>query len=493
MSQNYEKIKTNKKEDTNSKKLGVMALTAVVLSAMVGGGIYDLPQNMAVNAGAIGQIFSWIITGIIMWFIVKSFMILTDIYPEYKTGLYQYVEKGFGGYAGFFTSWGYWICECFANVTYSVLLMATLDFFFPGKFTGGNNIWSIIGGSIILWLMSLLILNGVKAASSVEIAGTIGMLITTAIFLVVMAISFNWGNFTTNMFANHAIPHLNDKDLGSLQHQISATMMTTLWVFGGVEGAVVLSEKAKSQKDVKTATHLGFIICLVLYALASLLPLGLKSYGEIAAMKSPSSGVLLSLIIGPTGRVIIAVGVIVAILASWLTWTLMLSEMPYAAAKAKHFPKQFARTNKNDIPYVSLITSSIIMELIIILTHFSTQAFNTMLTIVGTMTVPPYLLSILFLVKSSYKQNNWPGHHHYKRKNTLIISIIALIGILYMGISAGIKYTVISFIIYAIGIPFYIYARHQFEPNEKTFTKIEAIFATGIILIAIVGVFIILI
>lgn len=104
-------------------------MTAVVLSAMVGGGIYDLPQNMAVHAGAIGQIFAWLITGFIMWFIVKSFMILTDIYPEYKTGLYQYVEKGFGGYAGFFTSWGYWICECFANVTYSVLLMSTLDFF----------------------------------------------------------------------------------------------------------------------------------------------------------------------------------------------------------------------------------------------------------------------------------------------------------------------------------------------------------------------------
>ena len=107
-----------------------------------------------------------------------------------------------------------------------------------------------------------------------------------------------------------------------------------------------------------------------------------KSYGQIASMKSPSSGVLLSIVIGPAGRIIIAIGVIVAILASWLTWTLMLSEMPYAAAKAKHFPKQFVKTNKNDIPYVSLITSSIIMEIIIILTHFSTQAFNTMLTIV---------------------------------------------------------------------------------------------------------------
>ena len=495
MSQQKENSNLNNTENqkNGSKKLGLWALTAVVLSAMVGGGIYDLPQNMAVHAGAIGQIFAWLITGFIMWFIVKSFMILTDIYPEYKTGLYQYVEKGFGGYAGFFTSWGYWICECFANVTYSVLLMSTLDFFFPGKFTGGNNIGSIIGGSIILWLMSLLILNGVKAASSVEIAGTVGMLLTTAIFLVVMAISFNWGSFTTNMFANHAVPHLNDRDLGSLQHQISSTMMTTLWVFGGVEGAVVLSDKAKSQDEVKKATHLGFVICLILYALATLLPLGLKSYGQIAAMQSPSSGVLLSIVIGPAGRIIIAVGVIVAILASWLTWTLMLSEMPYAAAKAKHFPKQFARTNKNEIPYVSLITSSIIMEIIIILTHFSTQAFNTMLTIVGTMTVPPYLLSILFLVKSSYKKENWPGHHQYSRKYALIIGIIALCGIMYMGISAGIKYTVISFIIYALGIPFYIYARHQFQPNEKVFTKVETGFAIAIVLVAIIGVFIVII
>lgn len=493
MSQNKEDTNINKKTKDNSKKLGLMALTAVVLSAMVGGGIYDLPQNMAVHAGAIGQICAWIITGFIMWFIVKSFMILTDVYPEYKTGLYQYVEKGFGGYAGFFTSWGYWICECFANVTYSVLLMATLDFFFPGKFTGGNNIWSIIGGSIILWLMSFLILNGVKAASSVEIAGTVGMLITTAIFIVMMAISFNWGSFTTNMFANHPIPHLNDKDLGSLQHQISSTMMTTLWVFGGVEGAVVLSDKAKSQNEVKTATHLGFVICLILYALATLLPLGLRSYGQIAAMKSPSSGVLLSLVIGPAGRVIIAIGVIVAILASWLTWTLMLSEMPHAAAKAEHFPKQFARTNKNDIPYVSLITSSIIMEIIIILTHFSTEAFNTMLTIVGTMTVPPYLLSILFLVKSSFKEENWPGHHHYKRKYAFIISLIALVGIIYMGISAGIKYTVISFIIYAIGIPFYIYARRQFAPHQKVFTKIEMGFAIAIIVVAVAGVIILVV
>lgn len=31
----------------NTKKLGVIALASVVVSSMVGGGIYSLPQNMA--------------------------------------------------------------------------------------------------------------------------------------------------------------------------------------------------------------------------------------------------------------------------------------------------------------------------------------------------------------------------------------------------------------------------------------------------------------
>ena len=65
--------------------------------------------------------------------------------------------------------------------------------------------------------------------------------------------------------------------------------------------------------------------------------------------------------------------------------------------------------------------------------------------------------------------------------------------VLYIGISAGIKYTVISFIIYAIGIPFYIYARRQFAPHEKVFTKTEIGFAIAIVVVAVVGIFILVV
>ena len=44
--------KTPTAEVTNSAGLGVMALAAIVVSSMIGGGIYSLPQNMAAGASA---------------------------------------------------------------------------------------------------------------------------------------------------------------------------------------------------------------------------------------------------------------------------------------------------------------------------------------------------------------------------------------------------------------------------------------------------------
>ena len=56
-------------EKTNPNGLGVMALAAIVVSSMIGGGIYSLPQNMAAGASAGAVLLAWIITGIGIYFI----------------------------------------------------------------------------------------------------------------------------------------------------------------------------------------------------------------------------------------------------------------------------------------------------------------------------------------------------------------------------------------------------------------------------------------
>ena len=52
-------------EKNNSvAKLGIIGLASIVISSMVGGGVFSLPQNMAAGASAGAVLLAWVITGI---------------------------------------------------------------------------------------------------------------------------------------------------------------------------------------------------------------------------------------------------------------------------------------------------------------------------------------------------------------------------------------------------------------------------------------------
>lgn len=478
-----------KEKNKEQNKLGLVGLIALCVSAMVGSGIFDLPKNMSQVAGVEAQIIAWITTGIGMWFLAEMFMILSDIKPNLTAGLYKYGEVGFGKFVGFFTAWGYFICECFANVAYAVLVMSTLNYFFPGWFTGGSNWPSVIGASIITWLITALVLRGVKVSSTVQKISTAIMLAVMVMFIVTVVAHFNGHIFTDNITATHAVSHLSDKPLGSVSHQVFNTMMITLWLFGGIEGAVVMSGKAKKESQVSKATIIGFIICLLLFALTSIASLGVYSYGELSQMTSPSTAyILTSLWHSTLGRDVITFGLLVAVFSSWISWVQMLSELPQHAAEDGAFPKIFAKTSKKSVPVVSVIVATIIMQIIIVIAHFDNNAYQTLLTITGTMTVAPYMISAMYLIKISKDDRLYPDNTKHKRQAALTIGILSFIYTVIMGIAAGWNYIAISFIVYALGIPLYVYAQHE-QGNKKIFNKGEWLFVAIIILVAIFGLY----
>lgn len=480
-------------EEDKSKagKLGLVGLIALCISAMVGSGVFDLPKNMSMEAGVTAQFISWIITGIGIWFIAKMFVILSDVKPNLTAGLYKYAEVGFGPFSGFFTAWAYFICECAANAAYAVLVMSTLNYFFPGVFTGGNNWPAVIGASIITWLITALVLQGVKISSGIQKVATAFMLAVVFVFLATVLFHFNLHTFTANAAATRAVPSLQDKPMGSIIHQVMNTMMVTLWLFGGIEGAVVMSGKAKDVRQVSKATIIGFVVCLVMFAAVGMLSLGVYSYGELTNMTSPSTAyILMNLWHSTLGRDVITVALLFAVFSSWISWIQMLAELPqHAAADEGSFPRAFAKISKKGVPAFSIIIATIVIEAVILIAHFDSSAYQMLLTIVGVMTIPPYLFSAMYLIKISKNKdsNDFAVNTKHSRKSALAIGILAFLYIIFMAYSAQIKYTFISFIFYAIGIPLYILARKQH--GKKIFSKGEIIFAVIIVLVAIYGIF----
>lgn len=61
------------------KKLGLSALTALVLSSMLGAGVFSLPQNMAAVASPSALIIGWGITGVGILLLAFAMLLLTRI------------------------------------------------------------------------------------------------------------------------------------------------------------------------------------------------------------------------------------------------------------------------------------------------------------------------------------------------------------------------------------------------------------------------------
>lgn len=453
----------------DAKKVGLIGLVGIVISAMIGGGIYNLPQNMAADASAGAIIIAWVITGVGIWFIANTFRILSAARPELTNGLYTYAEKGFGKLIGFFVAYGYWICNCFALVAYAVLVMSTLNYFVP-DFAGGNNIPSIIGGSVITWIMYALALRGAKSTSFLNIIGTIGKLLPVAIFILAVAIVFKLSVFLEGFWGMNGTVDLS-LSFDNVMPQVQATMLVTLWLFLGIEGAVVVSGKAKSQAAVRKATTIGFLVTLALYIVVSLLPLGVYSQEEIGNLADPSMAAIMLDKFGSWGEIMVNVGVIISVLSSWLVWMLMLGEMPFAASNSGIFPKAFVKENKQGSPSTSLLWTTIVIQAVFIASHFiGSDAWTTMISITSVMALPCYLFCTLFLFKIAYRKD-YPKGIFASRGMAVFTGAAGSLYGLWLIYAAGLNYLMVACIVYAVGIPLYIVGVRQHNPQEKLFAK----------------------
>ena len=343
---------------------------------------------------------------------------------------------------------------------------------------------SIVCGSVLIWGFNWVVLRGVKQAAVLNIIGTIGKLVPLLLFCLILLFAFHWDKFDTN-FWGHLME--NGKSLGSLPAQLKSTMLVTLWAFIGIEGAVVLSNRAKSQAAVSKATFLGFVGCLVIYMGLSVLPFGFMSQAEIAAVANPSTAGVLAKVVGPWGAVFMNCGLLIAVLSSWLAWTMIAAEIPAAAAENGTFPKVFAKQNEAGAPSVSLWVTSALMQLAILMVYFSNNAWNTMLSITGVMVLPAYLASTGYLWKlvedGEYAKISSTG-----RAAALFTSIMGTVYALWLLYAAGLKYLFMAVIFLALGIPVFMRARKEQEPAGPAFGRGEKVVMALLVLFAVAAV-----
>lgn len=461
----------------DKSKLGLIPLIGLVIGSIIGSGAFSFPGDMATGASAGAIIIAWIITGIGMLTLGFVFQNLSGRKSELNCGIFSYAKEGFGEYIGFNCAWGHWISSMLGNISYLILLFCGIGYFFP-VFGNGNNFASLIGASILIWVVHLLIVKGIKTAALVNVVATIGKLIPIFIFVIVAIIMFKvdifkldfWGNMNTN--------------LGSVIKQVKSTMLLTLWAFIGIESAVVLSARAKIRKDIGKATIMGLLGVLVIYVLISLLALGTMKQAQLAGLKSPSMAYALEYMVGKWGAIVVNAGLIVSLLGAYLGWTLICAELSFSAAKGKAFPKFFTKENENGSPVNALLVTNLVTEFFLLCAFFSKGTYQLFYSIAGSAVLVPYFFSALYSLKLTITKDTYDKGKNNIRLRDMLISGLSVIYALWLMYAAGLGYMLLLTILFSVGIIVFYIARK--EQKEIPFTSTERIIALIIFVLGII-------
>jgi len=473
-------VESKPKSETAPPKLTLLPLTALVVGSMVGGGVFNLPSDMSKGASPGAILIGWFISGVGMLMLALVYQRLAIRKPELNAGPYAYAKAGFGSFVGFNSAWGYWLCAFLANVAYAVAIFSALSHFFP-VFGDGNNLASIAGASICLWLMHALVLKGIKQAAFVNVVTTIAKLVPLLLFVLLAIVAFNWDKFTFD-FWGHGDTH-GQGDLGSVIDQVKSTMLVTLWVFIGIEGASVYSARAAKRSDVGRATLLGFAGALGLYLLVSMLATGILTRPELAGLKVPSLAGVFEPIVGPWGTALINIGLMVSAGGAFLSWSLLCAEVPYTCGRDGTFPRWFAAQNANGSPKNALLASNIMIQLFLVLSFFSKSAYQFLYLIASAAVLPPYVLSGAYALKLSLSGDGYVSGE--SRTRDVIVGAAATIYGLWLVYAAGVHYLLMCAVLFAPGIAVYLKARK--ELGARAFTPPEAAIALGIGAVAVVA------
>jgi len=463
-------------ERSTAAKMSLLTLSAMVVGSMVGAGVFSLPGRFAQETGVAGALIAWVIAGAGMLMLAFVFQNLAVRKPKLDAGVYAYAKAGFGQYLGFFSAFGYWASACVGNVTYWVLIMSTVGTIAPALGEGDTTLALVIS-TVGVWLFYFLIRRGVKEAAAINRIVTVAKLVPILFFIVLALFYFKPDVFADNFGgADYA---------GSLFNQVKGTMLVTVFVFLGVEGAAVYSRHAKKREDVGKATVLGFLSVFAIFASVTIVSYGIMPMSEIAALRQPSMAGVLQEAVGTWGRVFISVGLIVSVLGAYLAWTLMAAEVLFVAAKDNDMPRFLKKASAADVPTAALLMSTILTQIMLVVTVFSDDAFNFALNMTSSLTLIPFLLVTLYAVKLAVTKESYTERPQGLRKD-LIIGVLATIYTVFLLYAAGPKYILVSFIIYAPASVLFVMARR--EQGRKLFSPAELVILAVSILGAVVGI-----
>ncbi|MEQ9405990.1 MAG: amino acid permease [Cyclobacteriaceae bacterium] len=422
------------------KKLGFWTSSSLVVGNMIGSGVFLLPATLA----AFGSIslLGWLISAVGAAALAYVFIELSKMLPASSGGPYTYSRSGLGDFAGFLVAWGYWVSVWCTNAAIAVALVSYLGVFFPVM--QSEPVVAVTTGLVIIWLVVWINSRGIRSAGVFQLITSI-LKITPLIAIGVFGLFF--------IKAENFFP-TNISDLSNFQ-AITATATLTFFAYMGLECATIPAADVENpERIIPRATYFGLGITALVYILGTTSLLGIIPAEELQYSTAPFADAA-TIMWGSWAGNLVAAGAIVSTLGALNGWILIQGQIPAAISRDKLFPLIFARENKNGVPIIGIVLSSVLISILMIMNYSKglVKAFEFTLLLASMTALIAYLFTSASYVVVSIREQGFSKSTFFR----LFVAFVAFVFSLWAIAGSGSEIVYWGFILLMAGLPIYVW------------------------------------
>jgi APA family basic amino acid/polyamine antiporter len=431
-----------------AKSLGLAACTAVVVGNMVGSGFYLSPAAVAPYGGL--AILSWVVMGIGAICLGLTFARLARIVPA-TGGPYAYTRMAYGDFAGFLIAWGYWISVWASLPAIAFAFAGAIMNLAPDVLLNKPVALILTLGAI--WLVVLINLRGVKTAGIFAEVTTYSKLVPFAAVALV-------GLFYVR---SENMPGFNPSG-DSLLAASAALAPLTMFAYLGLESATVPAGDVRDpRRTIPRSTIIGISVAAVLYVLGTVVVFGVVPREQLMNSVAPFTDAA-RLMWGAWGAGAIAFAVVVSSVGALNGWTLMMGQVPMAAAQDRVFPPVFGRLSARGVPAVGIVISAALATGMVAFEALGSpgvRAFCNLVISLSTMAaVIPYAFCALAVGLVAARAAGSDGVDA-KMPRIGVVEIIAFVFSVFTVYGCGADAVLYGLLLLLLGIPVYVWQRQR--------------------------------
>jgi arginine:agmatine antiporter len=429
---------------TTVKGLGLAACTAIVVGNMVGSGFYLSPSALAPYG--LLAVVAWIVMGVGAICLGLTFARLARIAPA-TGGPYAYSRMAYGDFAGFLIAWGYWV-SIWASLP-AIAVAFTGSFFKIVPLFQGNRAAAIAITLAAIWLVVLTNLRGVKEAGVFAEVTTYSKLVPFAGIAIV-------GLF---FIRPEQLSEFNPSGQ-SLLTSAATLAPLTMFAYLGLESATVpAGDVIDPARTIPRSTILGVSVAALLYVFGTIVVLGVVPRAQLVGSAAPFADAA-RMMWGSWAADVIGFAVMLSSLGALNGWTLLMGQVPMAAARDGLFPPIFGRLSARGVPTAGIVISATLATALVLIQASAAAGFSAFYSLVvnlATMTaVVPYAFCALAVGLVAARSPQREG------ARLTAIEGIAFVFSIFTIYGCGPTAVMYGLLLLLLGIPVYVHQRQRF-------------------------------